>query len=939
MKAVGTRVNDQIANTLLPSSERLRELRDEFGPMARREGWVIYSFQEQYGVAALNNSKVVDDTSSQLNIMDVETSQHIASNHLDMCRFAIAKDVEYQKVVAAVERIMSSPARGFSSMTDTTCVPGPTVQDRYHQLVDSLQFEQSESRQASIITAHAKTCRWILHRPEYKAWLDTTKTSQHNGFFWLKGNPATGKSTMMKFIHAHITRTHRQSCIISFFFNARGETLERTTVGMYRSFLHQLFTSFPKVATVLDTLPRSFLKSSTQKDWDVETLAALLRQTMTLLANVEVIILIDALDECPEDDVRDMVAGLESIMQDAFENNIRQLVCLSSRHYPHIVVVKSVEIVLEGEEGHQMDIAKYIDSDLRAGSGAVVNTIKTEILARASGIFLWVVLVVKLLNKAYAHGRMSALRQTLDEIPDQLEQLFVDILTRDNENIEQLVVCLQWILYARTPLKREELYFAILAASASASNHMMWWDQDDLTVDDMTRLILSCSKGLADVTKSKKQTIQFIHESVREFLRNGGLKHLHVDLERDSLGNSHDRLKSCCMSYLTSNREAIGFSTMRNHSGRYDDLRKQVKGDFPFLEYAPSNVLYHANAAQQCDVPQNEFLLRFPVDEWIKIYNQMYRQTDRHVPEDATLLRALNQQNVPMLGAILIAQDAPLWYQPNALDGQIADRIYAAITAKKSHALLQFLQRDGCPSPCDLIFMEHGNDRKGCSCLFHAQNLEDLWRLVDVQSAANSHRTRPKEGLVPWIMSIGSIPLLVHLYAHPELWLERKAILLATCRTRNRELLSQIGHNLNDLPHMSAEEWIAFLSFAGAALPIQSTRQIYHCCKLDVSQKRIIDGALLRIAAANYDLGLLDFLLALPDLCHGERRFASFLDSISIIKEHPLMKAVDRGQVAVVASILTYYNSYQEGALDAKQFALRIAVSKDDVEMVKELLK
>ena len=35
VKAAGFSVNERIANTLLPSSERLRELREEFSPMAR----------------------------------------------------------------------------------------------------------------------------------------------------------------------------------------------------------------------------------------------------------------------------------------------------------------------------------------------------------------------------------------------------------------------------------------------------------------------------------------------------------------------------------------------------------------------------------------------------------------------------------------------------------------------------------------------------------------------------------------------------------------------------------------------------------------------------------------------------------------------------------------------------------------------------------------
>ncbi|KAH7013508.1 hypothetical protein EDB80DRAFT_374121 [Ilyonectria destructans] len=44
-RASGYRVNEQVVNSLLPSSERLRELRDVFGPIAQERNWVIHSFQ------------------------------------------------------------------------------------------------------------------------------------------------------------------------------------------------------------------------------------------------------------------------------------------------------------------------------------------------------------------------------------------------------------------------------------------------------------------------------------------------------------------------------------------------------------------------------------------------------------------------------------------------------------------------------------------------------------------------------------------------------------------------------------------------------------------------------------------------------------------------------------------------------------------------------
>ncbi|KAH7411421.1 hypothetical protein BKA64DRAFT_549844, partial [Cadophora sp. MPI-SDFR-AT-0126] len=105
IKAVGVRVNEQVVNTLLPSAERLRELRDEFSPMAHRQEWIIHSFQEELGVKGLNGRKVVEDTSSYLNFPIIETTQHIGRDHMEMCRFTGPDDVEYKKVAAVLQRL------------------------------------------------------------------------------------------------------------------------------------------------------------------------------------------------------------------------------------------------------------------------------------------------------------------------------------------------------------------------------------------------------------------------------------------------------------------------------------------------------------------------------------------------------------------------------------------------------------------------------------------------------------------------------------------------------------------------------------------------------------------------------------------------------------------------------------------------------------------
>jgi hypothetical protein len=57
-EVVGFSVNKQILNTLLPTSDRLREQRDEFNIIAHKKEWIIHSFQEQIGVGLLGGRKV-----------------------------------------------------------------------------------------------------------------------------------------------------------------------------------------------------------------------------------------------------------------------------------------------------------------------------------------------------------------------------------------------------------------------------------------------------------------------------------------------------------------------------------------------------------------------------------------------------------------------------------------------------------------------------------------------------------------------------------------------------------------------------------------------------------------------------------------------------------------------------------------------------------------
>lgn len=259
-------------------------------------------------------------------------------------------------------------------------------------------------------------------------------------------------------------------------------------------------------------------------------------------------IIIDALEEC-DDEVRDMVAFFENLGEMAASSDKGFHVLFSSRHYPHITVQRCVEMTLEDQRGHSEDIEKYLARKLRTRKGQPAEQIRQEIQDRASGVFMWVVLIVQILNKASDHNHADALRKKLREIPDGLKELFKQTFTRDCQNMEEMKLCFQWILYASRPLRPEEPYFAILSGTEPEAPFL--WNPEYISREDIDLFILSSSKGLAEITTSTISTVQFIHESVTDFLsKRIRLGHLWQDQKGNDSGVGHNRLKDCCLNLM-----------------------------------------------------------------------------------------------------------------------------------------------------------------------------------------------------------------------------------------------------------------------------------------------------------------------------------------------------------------------------------------------------
>ncbi|KAF5682797.1 ankyrin protein 3 [Fusarium denticulatum] len=520
--------------------------------------------------------------------------------------------------------------------------------DRRQQLLEALRFEEIDSRKTTIKAAHFKTCRWFLKHPDYLEWLDSKKQSHHLGLLWIRGKPGAGKSIIMKFIYTKIKKTDipMKALTVSFFFNARGGFLEKSVLGMYRSLLLQLLEGFPDLQRILDD--PDLISHNKVTCPPLNVLKDLFRSAVTSLERRNLTCFVDALNECDEQQVKDMVEFFEELAEQCVENNVRFQVCFSSRHYPYIDIKSGIRLILECQDGHIEDLKSYINNHLRIPDPALVNELKQMILDKAAGVFLWVTLVVDILNTEDRRGCL-ALRRRLQGVPSQLSELFKDILTRDQEHMEDLLLSILWILLAERPLKPGEYYHALwsgLSLKGLADLEMPIVNTSDAS-DCFNKCIISSSRGLAEITKAKKPTVQFIHESVRDFLiKDKGLYQLWPELGVDWESQAHERLKLCCNAYVF--HRAIGKAIDGQQSTEAESIKDDLLKQFLFLEYASQYVLGHANAAAY-KITQQRFISEFPVSNWVRIFNIFEKHKVRKYSEAADILYILADRGYPEL--------------------------------------------------------------------------------------------------------------------------------------------------------------------------------------------------------------------------------------------------------------------------------------------------
>ncbi|KAF9761854.1 hypothetical protein IL306_003662 [Fusarium sp. DS 682] len=465
--------------------------------------------------------------------------------------------------------LQSKYPQGFSTSYSSARRRAEKIGKR--MILDSLTFSTMERRFEAVPDAHKRTFEWIFdqsHNPRINWHNFSQWTASSNGLYWINGKAGSGKSTLMKFILLdQRTRKYLESwagsdqLIISHhFFWRKGSEYQRSIPGLLRALLVQTFRQKPELLEVvlggqLESLvevlaDHLYLTQESLEDgselpmlpnmrdklqhWSMTDLTEALRNlTRKNIGNTRFFFLVDGLDEFDGDHLEVVQLLREISLSDRIK------ICVSSRPLPIFQKTLGQDPRLRLQDLTEDDIYLVVEEKLlkhpymapvieRSLGRAIL--IAKKIIYKASGVFLWVHLVIKsLVNGLINNDSITDLEHRLDILPPDLEDLYwhmlrnIDPLYRPQTGI-MCRICLQ----AQQPVRALSLSFAEEVVhdkriAVRATRRDIPESEYKQRISDLTIRLQSVCAGLLE---TQVDHVVFLHRTVGDFFAKPEVKQL-----------------------------------------------------------------------------------------------------------------------------------------------------------------------------------------------------------------------------------------------------------------------------------------------------------------------------------------------------------------------------------------------------------------------------
>ncbi|KAF4872538.1 Vegetative incompatibility protein HET-E-1 [Colletotrichum siamense] len=373
-----------------------------------------------------------------------------------------------------------------------------------------------ESQRLSIETPVKGTCHWFLNHKAFTSWLRDASSA----LLWVTANPGCGKTVLSRFLVDVLSRQASEATVCYFFFKA-GEEGRHHAHQALCAILHNVFKVHAKaVESAMKEYSSNDAKNFTQ---NIEALWNSLCEASDSLPNKQIIIIIDALDECSEHSRNRLIDLLVSTFPQMIGSRKllgRLKIIVTSRPWPSIESrFRYLSCVRLRGENETSSLSKDIETMVKAKvsklkvEGTITpeacTILETSLAQGADRTFLWASLVLETISKLPSR-KLSVVKSTLEVTPASLDQLYETALQGVEDRIATTKM-LQIILAATRPLTLEEIN---LAMNISSTHETVQDLLDDLEPD----VEYTVKKLGGFFVRIMNSTVYLVHQTARDFL-------------------------------------------------------------------------------------------------------------------------------------------------------------------------------------------------------------------------------------------------------------------------------------------------------------------------------------------------------------------------------------------------------------------------------------
>lgn len=516
---------------------------------------------------------------------NTDLSLPIDETHSDLVKFP-HRSQHYYRIVQVMKDALATQASPIYELT---------LEEReFLQMLYPGDYKRYKDRNPERVDG---TCRWVLDHQLYREWLRMNEPT----LLWVSADPGCGKSVLAKALIDQDLVIPDDAALLYFFFKD-DDADQKSAAKAMAALLHQLFSK-PKWAFLIRhampdyrSMGQGLLNSFTSL-WEVFVLAVSDPRAGPIYC------VLDALDECVQEDRKELLFTLEGAFTEPENSELRENVkfLVTSRPYQDIERQFFFLIRLEGEKETKI-IKKEIDRVIRHKVPELSKRLRLDqrqqsllqekLLSVEHRTYLWLHLVLENLVQSNNFTRKK-FDKIIEDLPRSVEAAYEKILSKgEKSEQDKLLELLQLVIAATRPLSVAELNLALPLRLDDPRSYEEFVDEE-LEPDEQFKTTMRNWCGLFLTVVD--DLVYLLHQTAREFLI---AKQVDNDIASTGWKHSIDLWKAeilmtqKCVAYLL-------FPDFNDSSTRLElEELEAIRARFRFFEYAARTWDHHFRKIQ-----------------------------------------------------------------------------------------------------------------------------------------------------------------------------------------------------------------------------------------------------------------------------------------------------------------------------------------------------